>query len=59
MQELWAEFGQSARLDLGAVGVDLDDVGFTLENQGIAGVHEWFQHVLAALGSEARRSAIG
>jgi transaldolase len=39
---------------LGAVGVDMDDVGLTLENQGVAGFHTSYQQVLAALAAKAR-----
>jgi transaldolase len=40
---------------LAAVGVDMDDVGLTLENQGIAGFHESSQQVLAALAAKAHQ----
>ena len=39
---------------LAAVGVDMDDVGLTLEDQGVAGFHKSFQQVLAALAAKAR-----
>jgi transaldolase len=42
---------------LAAVGVDMDDVGRTLENQGIAGFHESFREVLAALAANTTHSA--
>ena len=40
---------------LAAVGVDLDDVGLSLENQGIAGFHASTQQVLTALAAKARQ----
>jgi transaldolase len=39
------------------VGVDMDDVGRTLEDQGVASFHESFAHVLHALQTKARRLA--
>jgi len=42
---------------LAGVGVDMDDVGLTLENQGVAGFHQSFAHVLAALDAKARELA--
>ena len=44
------------RLD--EVGVDMDDVGLTLENEGIATFHESFQDVLASLDTKAQQLAI-
>jgi len=44
--------------DLAAVGLDMDDVGRTLEDQGVAAFHESFAHVLAALEEKARRLAM-
>jgi transaldolase len=38
---------------LGRLGIDMDDVGDTLENQGIASFHTSFAHVLAALEQKA------
>jgi len=38
-----------------AAGIDMDDVGVTLEDNGVAGFHESFQHVLASLHDKARR----
>lgn len=38
---------------LAALGIDMDDVGLTLEQEGVAGFHDSFQRVLAAL--EAKR----
>jgi transaldolase len=38
---------------LAAAGIDMDDVGLTLENNGVAGFHESFQHVLASLNTKA------
>jgi transaldolase len=43
---------------LGEVGVDMDDVGRTLEHEGIASFHESFQHVLVSLEAKARTLAI-
>jgi transaldolase len=40
---------------LAAVGIDMDDVGATLEDEGLASFHDAFAHVLAALGTKARR----
>jgi transaldolase len=42
---------------LAEVGVDVDDVGATLEDQGVAGFHDSFAHVLAALDTKARQLA--
>jgi transaldolase len=42
---------------LAEVGVDMDDVGRTLEDQGVASFHESFTHVLQALESKARQLA--
>ena len=38
---------------LGAVGVDMDDVGLTLEDQGVAGFHASYRQVLVALAAKA------
>jgi transaldolase len=42
---------------LAEVGVDLDDVGRTLEDHGVAGFHQSFAHVLQALQTKARQLA--
>jgi transaldolase len=42
---------------LAEVGVDMDDVGRTLEDQGVAGFHQSFAHVLQALETKARQLA--
>jgi transaldolase len=42
---------------LAGEGIGLDDVGETLERQGIAAFHDSFQHVLAALEAKAHRPA--
>jgi transaldolase len=42
---------------LAEVGVDMDDVGHTLEDHGVAGFHESFVHVLHALQEKAHRLA--
>jgi transaldolase len=40
---------------LAVAGVDMDDVGLTLENQGVASFHASYQNVLAALAAKAGR----
>jgi len=40
---------------LAAVGVDMDDVGLTLEDNGVAGFHEAFEHMLGSLDAKARQ----
>jgi transaldolase len=40
---------------LAGVGIDMDDVGLTLEDNGVAGFHESFQHMLAGLAAKARQ----
>jgi transaldolase len=42
---------------LAEVGVDMGDVGRTLEDQGVAGFHRSFAHVLRVLESKARQLA--
>ena len=42
---------------LAATGVDMDDVGLTLEEQGVASFHASFQEVLAALDTKAAQLA--
>jgi len=42
---------------LAEVGVDMDDVGHTLEGQGVASFHQSFVHVLKALEGKARQLA--
>ena len=42
---------------LAEIGVDIGDVGRTLENQGVTGFHDSFAHVLDALTTKARRLA--
>jgi transaldolase len=42
---------------LDEVGVDMDDVGRTLEDQGVASFHQSFAHVLQALETKARQLA--
>jgi transaldolase len=44
---------------LTATGVDMDAVGRTLEDQGVAGFHQSFAHVLTALDTKARQLARG
>jgi len=43
---------------LADLGIDIDDVGHTLEEQGVASFHESFAHVLGALEAKARRTAL-
>jgi transaldolase len=38
---------------LADAGVDMDDVGLTLENQGVTAFHESFQHLLVTLAAKA------
>lgn len=45
--------------DLAEVGVDIDAVGLTLEQEGIVSFQESFRGVLASLDAKARRLAIG
>jgi transaldolase len=40
------------------VGIDMDDVGTTLEDKGVATFHESFGHVLGVLGTKARALAV-
>lgn len=40
---------------LAGVGIDMDDVGRTLEDNGVAGFHDSFQGVLAGLRTKVRR----
>jgi transaldolase len=50
--------GAEAAMDrLAEVGVDMDDVGRALEDQGVASFHQSFAHVLQALESKARQLA--
>jgi transaldolase len=42
---------------LGDAGIDIEDVGHTLEEQGVASFHESFAHVLRALKAKAQRTA--
>jgi transaldolase len=39
------------------VGIDMEDVGVTLEEQGVLGFHNSFSHVLNTLDAKARRLA--
>ena len=43
--------------DLTTVGVDMDDVGHALEDQGVAGFHQSFADLLVTLDAKARRVA--
>jgi transaldolase len=42
---------------LAAAGIDMDDVGRTLEDQGVASFHDSFEHVLHALAAKAHAPA--
>ena len=42
---------------LGEVGIDMEDVGLVLEEQGAASFQKSFVHVLDALGARARELA--
>lgn len=42
---------------LAAIGIDMDDVGLTLEDQGVAGFHKSFQDLLAGLTAKANRTS--
>ncbi|GAC1375576.1 MAG: transaldolase [Actinomycetota bacterium] len=42
---------------LAAAGIDMDDVGATLEDKGVASFHQSFQEVLAALTTKASQLA--
>lgn len=44
--------------DLETIGVDMDDVGLTLEDEGVASFHESFRHVLGALEAKADQLAV-
>ena len=44
---------------LGGLGIDMDDVGRTLEEQGVASFHDSFAHVLGALAAKASQLARG
>jgi transaldolase len=43
---------------LAEVGVDIDDVGRTLEDQGVASFHQSFAHVLQVLETRARQLVV-
>ena len=40
---------------LAAAGIDMDDVGLTLEDKGVAGFHESCQDMLAGLTAKAHQ----
>jgi transaldolase len=40
---------------LAAAGIDMDDVGLTLEDKGVAGFHESFQVMDAGLTAKAHQ----
>lgn len=43
---------------LAGVGIDMEEVGITLEDQGVAAFHESFAHVLQTLDAKGRRLTI-
>ena len=45
--------------ELAELGVDMDDVGATLEDEGVASFHASFDHVLATLEAKARQFVAG
>ena len=51
--------GEATRVmhNLSAVGVDMDDVGRTLEDQGVAGFHKSFADLLDHIGRQSRQLA--
>jgi transaldolase len=49
------EQAAAAMRRLAAVGVDMHDVGLTLENEGVAGFHQSFQQLLAGLAAKANQ----
>jgi transaldolase len=49
-----AEASEAMR-QLAAIGIDMDDVGVTLENNGVAAFHESFQHMLGSLDDKIHR----
>jgi len=49
------ELAEDMMRRLGAVGVDLDEVGLALETQGVVSFHGSFRVVLAALEAKARQ----
>lgn len=49
----------AAMEQLAGAGIDLDDVGSTLEEQGVASFHDSFAHVLGALEAKAGQLARG
>ena len=44
---------------LAAIGIDMDEVGRTLEAEGVESFHSSFQHVLAGLAAKARPIVTG
>jgi len=55
--DLGVEEADETMRRLAAVGIDMDDVGLTLEDAGVAAFHDSFQQVLAALRDKAARGA--
>ena len=51
------ELAANVMSQLARLGIDMDDVGRTLEDHGVASFHESFAHVLAALEGKALRVA--
>jgi transaldolase len=56
-RSLDADIGRAydAMNELVAIGVDMEDVGLTLEDEGVRSFHESFQDVLGALEAKAHR----
>ena len=40
---------------LASAGIDMDDVGLTLEDKGVASFHKSFQDMLAGLAAQAHQ----
>ena len=53
------EVAAEAMEQLAGAGIDMDDVGRTLEEQGVAGFHESFAHVMGALEAKVGQLAQG
>jgi transaldolase len=51
--DIGVEEAEDVMRRLAAVGVDMDDVGLTLEDSGVAGFHESFQTMMAGLAAKA------
>jgi len=53
--DIGVEEAEDVMRRLAEVGVDMDDVGLTLEDSGVAGFHESFQTMMAGLAAKAAR----